>query len=146
MNMIFRRFSSDDRQACCALFDANCPDFFLPNERADYVAFLDAAPEFYEVCVDGANIVGAFGLAIDDDTRGTLCWIMIDPSVQGKGIGKSIMARILAAGRDQRLSVIRIAASHKSAPFFANFGAEAMVTTRDGWGPGMDRIDMQLPV
>jgi hypothetical protein len=41
---------------------------------------------------------------------------------------------------------IRIAASHRSAPFFARFGAETVRETPDGWGPGMHRIDMELTV
>lgn len=37
----FRPFSSKYRTTCLALFDANCPEFFEPNERADLEAFLD---------------------------------------------------------------------------------------------------------
>ena len=32
----------------------------------------------------------------------------------------------------------------KAAAFFARFGAIEKVTTPDGWGPGMDRVDMEL--
>ncbi len=37
----FRPYQTADREACLGLFDANCPEFFAPNERADYVAFLE---------------------------------------------------------------------------------------------------------
>jgi hypothetical protein len=54
------------------------------------------------------------------------------------------MARVLASARASRLSRIDIAASHKSAAFFARYGAVELRRTQDGWGPGMDRVDMEL--
>lgn len=140
----FRLYSSTDREACLAIFDANCPTFFAPNERADYVSFLEAAPDRYEVCEVGGRVVAAFGLVPDDSKGVNLNWIMLDPGTQGAGIGSAIMKRMISAGRASQSCLIRIAASHKSAPFFARFGAVATVHTEDGWGPGMDRVDMEL--
>ena len=40
----FRPYSSADREACLANFDANCPAFFAPDERAEAyegIVFLD---------------------------------------------------------------------------------------------------------
>ena len=71
---------------------------------------------------------------------------MLDPAAQGRGIGSGIMRRVSQAAREREMQTVNIAASHKSAPFFAKFGAEAMATTEDGWGPGMHRVDMLLPV
>ena len=51
------------------------------------------------------------------------------------------MARVSDIGDGRPVS---IAASHKSAPFFARFGARIVETTPDGWGPGMHRVDMEL--
>jgi hypothetical protein len=36
----FRSYEITDRADCLRLFDENCPEFFAPNEREDYVAFL----------------------------------------------------------------------------------------------------------
>jgi hypothetical protein len=41
---------------------------------------------------------------------------------------------------------IDIAASHLSAPFFTRFGAKEVRCTKDGWGAGMHRVDMLLPL
>lgn len=140
----FRLYSSADRAACLAIFDANCPTFFAPNERADYVSFLEAVPARYEVCEVAGRVVAAFGLVVDDSKVVNLNWIMLDPKSQGAGIGSAIMKRVISAGRASQSFLIKIAASHKSAPFFAKFGAVATVHTEDGWGPGMDRVDMEL--
>ena len=140
----FRPYCRTDRETCLTIFDANCPAYFAPNERADYESFLDAVPGRYEVCEAAGRVVAAFGL-IDDEKNGvSLNWIMLDPGSQGAGIGSAIMERVISAGKATPFSVIKIAASHKSAPFFARFGAVATVLTEDGWGPGMDRVDMEL--
>ena len=101
--MTFRPYQAADRDACLALFDANCPAFFAPNERGDYAAFLADGGD-YHVALSGGRIVGAEG----------------------------------------RVPRLHIAASHRSAPFFARFGSQTVKTTPNGWGPGMDRVDMVL--
>ena len=147
----FRGYRAADRDGCLALFDANCPSAFAPNERAEYEAFLDDAAGAYEVCVMDDEIVGAFGLGGDPALR--LRWIMVHPQRQGLGIGTRVMGRVReAAGEAARDAAqpdhasVHIAASHRSAPFFARFGARVVGETPDGWGPGMHRIDMVLPV
>ncbi|MDX1499446.1 MAG: GNAT family N-acetyltransferase [Woeseiaceae bacterium] len=140
----FRPYSPADRDACLALFDANCPAFFAPNERADYAAFLDGAPDGYEVCEQAGRVVGAFGLVIDARDGAGLNWILLDPAAQGMGLGSSIMTRVISRARASEVDRIRIAASHKSAPFFEKFGAVATARMEDGWGPGMTRVDMEL--
>ena len=127
-----------------AIFDANCPRFFAPGERADYESFLDASPEGYEVCETAGRVIAAFGLQRDDRHGSSLNWIMLAPDAKGVGLGSRIMKRIIALGKASQSPLIRIAASHKSAHFFAKFGAIATAHTKDGWGPGMDRVDMEL--
>ena len=41
---------------------------------------------------------------------------------------------------------IGISTSQKTAPFFARFGAVIGKVTEDGWGPGLDRVEMTLPI
>lgn len=140
----FRTYCNADKEACLAIFDQNCPSFFAPNERADYSSFLDDAPASYEVCDLSGKVVAAFGLIADDNQKIALNWIMLDPASQGVGLGSAIMEHVISQGRGSQLSLINIAASHKSAPFFAKFGATEMLHTEDGWGPGMHRVDMEL--
>ena len=140
----FRPYSSADKKACLTIFDENCPPFFAPKERGDYEEFLDASPVGYEVCEIDGRIVAAFGLIRDDRKAARLNWIMLDPNSKGMGLGSRIMKRVISHGRASHSPLIEIAASHKSAPFFARFGATVTTHTADGWGRGMDRIDMEL--
>lgn len=142
----FRQYGRADLQACIDIFDSNCPDFFAPNERQEYTEFLDEVPENYEVCEVDGQVLGAFGLLDGGKNEKTLNWIMLDPRTQGVGIGMKIMERVIHLGRESEAKIVRIAASHKSAPFFARFGATTTASTRNGWGPGMHRVDMELPL
>lgn len=140
----FRAFTAADTAACLVLFDANCPEYFAPNERADYCAFLDTVPDDYEVCeLDGA-IVGAYGVHAIDDDNAALHWILLAPAAQGRGIGAAIMSRAVRTLGQRGHGTLHISASHKSAPFFARFGAVEDARIIDGWGPGMHRVEMRI--
>jgi GNAT superfamily N-acetyltransferase len=146
ISISFRPYCSVDKQACTRIFDANCPEFFAPNEREEYHKFLDCAPEGYEVCEVDGRVLGAFGLFGDGEDAKTLNWILLDPQSHGMGVGSKIMERVIHLGRASEAKKVRIAASHKSAPFFSKFGARTTATSSDGWGPGMHRVDMVLPL
>ncbi len=142
--MRFRPFQESDRRACLELFDLNCPAFFAPNERSDYEQFLTDAAGRYELCLEGDHVVGGYGLYADSPGRLALRWIMLSPQAQGRGLGSAMMTRVVEALRESGGATLRISASHKSAPFFAKFGAEERATIPDGWGPGMHRVEMEL--
>ncbi|MBT6027421.1 MAG: GNAT family N-acetyltransferase [Porticoccaceae bacterium] len=143
-NIIFRSYASADKAVCLGLFDANCPEFFAPNERVDYAEFLDANPFDYELCLTEDKVAGAFGLSEHGLQQKSLNWILLNPRSQRLGIGSVIMSRISAVALDSGASLINIAASHKSSPFFAKFGAIEIATIDNGWGSGMHRVDMEL--
>jgi GNAT superfamily N-acetyltransferase len=143
----FVPYAPEHRDACLELFDENCPEFFAPNERADYARFLEAGRDGYQVCVSDGLRLGAFGV-IDEGVLGRrrLNWILVARAAQGQRIGARMMAATVSAARRQGAEVVDIAASDKSAPFFARFGARALRRTEHGWGPGMHRVDMELRV
>lgn len=140
----FRPYKVHHLLGCLALFDANCPAYFAPNERADYEAFLSGQDEGYKVCCDGDAIVGAFGVYPIDGVSAALHWILLAPNVHGCGMGSAIMGEVIRELEASRRSVLHISASHKSAPFFEKFGASVLSRVSDGWGPGMHRVEMQL--
>ena len=143
-NIIFRPYCNADLQACTSVFDANCPEYFAPNERQEYEEFLEGVSGDYEVCEVDGRVLGAFGLFVDGENVKVLNWILLDPQTQGIGVGSKIMERVIHLSRTSQTRVVKIAASHKSAPFFARFGATTTSSTKGGWGPGMDRVDMEL--
>lgn len=145
MTLSFKPYSADDFDTCLTFFDANCPAYFSPEEKTDYAEFLRTSPEDYETCEMDDIPAGAFGLMGIGNER-TINWILIDPSAQGSGIGSAMMAHVLKKAKQSDVQLIHIAASQLSAPFFARFDAKGSDTIKDGWGPGLDRIDMLLVV
>lgn len=141
----FRDYLPGDAEACLALFDANCPCFFAPGERADYAAYLDRVSA-YRVCMTDGVVSGAFGVAPGLPGRADLNWILIDPALHGVGIGRAMMLAAMADAHGRGATALDIAASQHSAPFFARFGARELSHVPDGWGPGMHRIDMVLEI
>jgi GNAT superfamily N-acetyltransferase len=143
----FEPYSAADRASCLALFDDNCPEFFAENERRDYATFLDSSPAGYRVCRVDGQVVAAFGV-IDTGVPGRrrLNWILVARRAQRGGIGVAMMREAERVARDAGVHIVDIAASHRSSPFFARFGAHETGRIENGWGPGMHRVDMELPV
>ena len=145
----FRHYLARDLETCLALFDANCPQFFAPGERADYAEFLAASHDGYTVVLADEEIVGAFGLtplgvADSGVAKLSLNWILLSPDTQGQGVGRAVMEKVLRSAQETPTSTIAIAASHLSAPFFARFGAQELAFHEHGWGPDMHRVDMEI--
>ena len=140
-----RPYAPPDRAACLHLFDTNTPVYFAPNERADYEEFLNNVPAAYYLCTQDDVILAAFGLWTQG-IRGRIQWIMVANDARGTGVGGKMMDYILAAASKANVKIIDIAASQKSAAFFAHYGAVHQKTTTEGWGPGLDRVDMILEI
>lgn len=140
----FRDFMAADRTSCLLLFDMNCPAYFAPNERDDYAQFLETHASQYKVCLLDGHIVGADGLYATDADNRALHWILFSPAIHGFGLGSMVMSRVIDEAKASNASLLHISASHKSAPFFARFGATELSTTTDGWGPGMHRVEMRI--
>ncbi len=145
-SITFRPYCKDDYQACIDIFDANCPVYLAPSERKDYESFLDASPEGYEVCVVDGRVLGVFGLIGDSKSEKRLNWIMVDSKTHGMGIGARIMERVIHLGRSSETTAIGLSTSQKVAAFFEKYGATTTSMTKDGHGPGIDRVDMVLPL
>jgi GNAT superfamily N-acetyltransferase len=142
---VFVPYEPAHRAACLDLFDQNCPDYFAPNEREPYAAFLDAGPADYCVAVHDGVVRAAFGVT-DTEQSGhrRINWILVARAAQGGGIGAAMMAEARRRAQKDGVRVLDIAASHRSAPFFAKYGSRVVAETADGWGPGMHRVDMEL--
>ncbi|WEJ98749.1 MAG: GNAT family N-acetyltransferase [Candidatus Sphingomonas phytovorans] len=144
MALSIRHYVASDRDRMLAIFDANTPQFFAVNERADFVRYLDGNAGLYAVCEREGSIVAGFAVARGTAGRAHLNWILVDPAAQGGGIGNAMMGAARTRAADQGATILDIAASQHSAPFFLRHGAHALGRIENGWGPGMHRIDMEL--
>ncbi|MEM7348672.1 MAG: GNAT family N-acetyltransferase [Chloroflexota bacterium] len=139
-------FTSAHIPRCLEIFDANCPQYFAPNERDDYLEFLNDPIPTYQVVLLGEVIVGGVGLSPSVQNRARLSWILLDPTLQKSGIGAFIMDTVITRSKQQHIEIVDIAASHLSEPFFARFGATRQQYIEHGWGPEMHKVDMTLSI
>ena len=109
----FRRYAVSDKEACLALFDSNVPEFFDPAERADFGTFLDdPGGEYFIVQQDGA-VIGCGGFA-----------------------------RLQAIGEAGDFTEVELFTTQLVAPFFARLGFAIERVEKDGFAPGLDKVQM----
>ncbi len=145
--MEFIGYNAAHFNECVTLFEQNCPSYFAENEREDYIRFLQTEPEpsGYFVGVIENQLVSAFGVSNTPETkRARLSWILVSPSKKGLGIGNKMMTRAQIIAQEKGATVLDIAASHLSAPFFKAFGAQERQNIPHGWGIDMHRVDMEI--
>ncbi len=145
-----RPYRPDDFAACLALFDGNVPKFFAATERADFLRFLQGHGDLpYLVIEEGGAVVACGGIEVTAGTdglmRGSLTWGMVDRARHGLGVGRVLTEARLAALRAlPGVEVVGIETSQHTAGFYAGFGFKVLAVTPDGFGPGIDRWDMEL--
>lgn len=140
---VFIEYRPSLRATCLALFDANCPAYFAPNERADFAQFLNEIGPDYAVLLQDGKAKAAFSLTPTTPGHARLNWIMVAPESHGAGIGRLLMQEAKRRAKALGAARVEIAASHLSAPFFSRFGARECGRTAHGWGPDMHRVDME---
>src|SRR5687767_2994188 len=108
--MNIRRYQPDDLDSIVAIFRSNIPKYFGPSEEPGLHEFLrDYSDDYYVVEVAG-EVVGAGGIALNEDDTVSLCWGMVLEAHLGTGLGKA-------------LTEFRIDLSHEK------YGARAMVAS-----------------
>ena len=146
MTLAFRLYDPSQIEICLNLFDSNCPAFFAMEERRDYLDFLSARPLNYFLGLDGDKVVCAFGYSATSDEYPSLNWIMVAPAYQKSGAGNAMMGLYidyLVANQKQFGS---ISTSQHAEHYFQRYGAVRIGYKEHGWGEGMHRVEMLLPV
>lgn len=145
---LFRPFRPDDITACLAIFDGNCPRFFAPSEREEFAAFLTAphpADAPYLVLEDEGDILACGGIAVSGPDA-HLTWGMVARDRHGQRLGTRLTEARLALARTlPGVERLILSTSQHTQGFYAGFGFAVTAHTPDGFGPGLDRVDMALP-
>jgi GNAT superfamily N-acetyltransferase len=147
MTPSFRPYTPADKDACMALFESNCPQYFDPAEREDFAGFLNDYTQCdYFVLVVGEDIAGCGGIYVDIKTgEGKLCWGMVDQTRHKSGLGKALLEyRLKGIKANPAATHVHIDTSQHTAPFFAKYGFRETAHNKDGYGPGIDHVEMVL--
>ena len=89
---------------------------------------------------DKENIVGFYEL----ESNGLLSSLYVDPNVQNKGYGSSLLSHALSLAKQMKLSKIRLDSSEKAVSFYEARGFKKVGTSRFIFGVYMVPMEKQL--
>jgi len=143
--MNIRIYTSQDKNACIAIFDSNCPRYFLDHERAEFIDWLEKEDrlEYYVLEIDD-EILACGGIYKDDDLDQVgFAWGMVSRSHHGKGLGSALAKHRIKILDDKFPSYdCKLSTSQLTDAFFAKHGFVQTAYEKDGWGKGMDKVTM----
>jgi N-acetylglutamate synthase-like GNAT family acetyltransferase len=155
--MIIRPYTPSDKPACIAAFKSNVPGFFSPAELPGFEEWLreqDArytSPkknnnEQYYVATLEEQVIGCGGYYIDiAKQEAAMTWGLITHALHKQGYGKKLfLYRVNVIQSICPLCRIRLDTTQHSYPFFLKLGFVVTNITKDSYGPGLDRYDMEL--
>jgi GNAT superfamily N-acetyltransferase len=146
--MNIRSFAPHDIAACLAIFDSNSPDFFHPQERAEFEAFLNAIDGTYVVGVHNDAIVACGGYwKLPQAPIGILTWGMVGQRYHRQGFGRQLLTYRMQALREiPELVAVSLQTGPKTVPFFQKAGFEVKNVVENGIAPGIDQYSLVLPL
>jgi len=138
-----RSFEAADLDPVVDVFRSNIPKYFGSDEEAGLRDFLrDFSEDYYVVEVD-LEIVGAGGIALNEDDTISLCWGMVRADLIGTGLGKKLTEFRIEKARERFGGLpLVISTSQHTEGFYQKFGFVTVDHTPDGFGPGIDICKM----
>jgi [ribosomal protein S18]-alanine N-acetyltransferase len=148
--MLIRPYTAADRQDCIAAFKSNMPKFFAPDELVDFENWLQhiiqAPNEQYYIAEREGKVIACGGFSIyPDKNLATMTWGLVHNSLHKKGIGKALLLhRIKVIRSTHPQCTIGLDTTQHAFPFFEKLGFITTKITKDSYGEGLDRYDMEL--
>ena len=141
-----RNYVEGDRTACLALFDSNAPDFFAPDERDDYVRFLDhLSCAYLVICSPLDGIIAAGGYYVTDQPGlGALAWGLVARTWHRRGVGHELLQLRLSHLRESRVRAVRVRTSQLSRSLFEHSGFRLVRLVPHGFAPNIDLVELSL--
>ena len=153
--MNIRPYRKQDQKACLEIFDSNCPTFFDPSERLLFNNWLtnigqdippreNMNPYYYYVAEERGELIAAFGFyGLKNTNEARLSWGMVRRDRHGEGIGTAIFQyRFNAVKKTMPNHQLKLDTSQLTFQFYNRMGFEVLLTEKDGYGKGLDRIEM----
>jgi GNAT superfamily N-acetyltransferase len=145
--MEIRPYRRNDQDACLAIFESNVPDYFHPHDRHDFMAFLDDLPGPYFVCAlpeRGVKACGGYYTQAEAQVA-SLTWGMVHCDHHRQGIGRTLLEYRLAEIRAiPQIRTVRARTTHVTEGFFRRYGFVTSARRADGFGPGLDLVELEL--
>ena len=151
--MIFREYRNSDYAVCLDLIRGNTPDYFAPQEIAEFEEFLILSQSSYYVVEVEKNagssgtVAACGGWTSRPDGSASLCWGMVKRSEHRKGIGSYLLhERLRLIRAEGSASAVTLVTSQHSRPFFERLGFEVTGSEPDGFSLGLDAVHMRMQI
>jgi ribosomal protein S18 acetylase RimI-like enzyme len=134
--MTFRRFASTDLPQCLELYAANEPGRFPGGVVNLYEKTLLGQNSYFLVAESEGRIIASGGISyyLRDDLA-VLCFGLVHPSHQGRGIGTALLLARLAMLKPHSYDYrVLIFAVEKSIAYYRRFGFKVFPPWADGQG------------
>ncbi|RQO75566.1 GNAT family N-acetyltransferase [Pedobacter sp. KBW06] len=139
-----REYQSNDRAQLLEIFKLNVPKYFSANEIDTFKDYLDHKIEQYFVVELGKTVVGGGGINIDMGHTGRINWDLIDPNLQGQGIGQKLLHyRIRLLKSIKGISSIMVSTSQLTYKFYEKNGFVVCDFIKKYWANGGDLYAMK---
>lgn len=141
-----RLFEAGDQEVLSTLFDLNSPNFFHPEERVDFLSYLEEEREDYFVLTEGGKIQGCGGLNyFPEQKKVRISWDIIHPLAQQKGYGtKLLQHRIEHVRQLKSFDEIEVRTSQIAWEFYLKNRFVLLERSANYWAPGFDLYLMKF--
>lgn len=146
---MIRPYTTSDQEEVLELLRLNTPTYFHPDEKEDFIKYLNHERECYFVVEHDNKIVGCGGvnLGFENNTTARISWDMIHPDKHGKGIGSQLTSyRIEKLKKHKDVSKIIVRTSQHAHAFYAKFGFQLDEIKKDFWSEGFDLYEMSIKI
>lgn len=145
---MIRPVKKEDYPNLLQLLDLNTPDYFAPEEKEDYIEYLNDKLEKYFVFEENGEIIGAAGLNFfPDEKSARISWDMVHPQHHGKGIGRKLTEhRITTIKELKAYEKIIVRTSQLAHKFYGKFGFSLVKYEEDFWAKGFHLYHMEMEI
>ena len=134
-----RPYKPQDKTAVLDLLRSNTPEFFAPAEEQEFIHYLDNEVEDYFVVEQENKTIGAGGINYFENERtARISWDIIDPNMQGKGVGKQLTQHRINYIKNKNIDIIVVRTSQMTYEFYEKMGFKLSEVAKDYWAEGFD--------
>lgn len=146
MKLHIQKFHPYHLEECIQLVKSNTPNYFHPEETADYENYLVKEIEDYFVVMYQDQLVAAGGInyGFDNGNKARISWDVVSPKYQGRNIGGQLLQYRLNYIFKQNIKIAEVRTSNLVYPFYQKFGFKIMEQRKNYWGENLDMVRMEL--
>jgi [ribosomal protein S18]-alanine N-acetyltransferase len=160
-NMTIREYKLKDKQNCIDIFQSNCPKFFDKDELQQFIAWLDhqadpgfpyQSPTYKNTEVDAYYVIehpqsgliacGGF-YVLKNKPEARLAWGMVHSDFHNRSYGTALYEHRKTILKEKwPAHKITLLTSQHTNSFYEKMGLKVLTRQKDGFGPGLDQVDM----